>query len=508
MGENLILEVRDIVKNFPGVRALNKVRFELQKGEVHALVGENGAGKSTLMHILGGIYKPDSGEIYLNGDMVRFETPVQAAAHGISVVFQEFSLVPNLSVAENIFANRQPVNGIDLIDYNRLYADTKRILELFEWDIDPKTLVKNLSVAGQQVLEILKAISYQPKVLILDEPTSSLTSVETELLFKNIKKLKEQGISFIYISHHLQEIFEIADRVTVFRDGQYIDTCPVKDVTEGKLVKMMVGRELVNMYGVRNSAIGKDYFHLSGASRGKEFRNIDFSLKRGEILGLAGLVGAGRTELGRGIFGAEPLEKGELILDGKKLVIGSPKAAIKNRIGYLTENRKEQGMFLKMAIRENCIGPSLSNFANWFGFMKEQEITDFAEKSRARFNIITPGILQLVRNLSGGNQQKVLLSMWMGTEPQLLIVDEPTRGVDVGAKSEIYSLLRSLSATGVGIIVISSDLPEILGISDRILVMRQGNLVGEFTREKATEENIIACATGVGQDSCSQPQKG
>lgn len=500
MGDNLILEVREIVKTFPGVRALNNVRFELRKGEVHALVGENGAGKSTLMHILGGIYKPDSGEVFLNGERVRFENPHQAATHGISVVFQELSLVPNLSVAENIFANRQPVNRMNFIDYDRLYADTRKVLELFEYEIDPRTLVKNLPVAGQQVVEILKAISYQPKVLILDEPTSSLTSVETERLFKNIKKLKTQGISLIYISHHLQEIFEIADRVTVFRDGQYIDTCPVKEVTEGKIVKMMVGRELVNMYGTRDSALGGDYFQITGGSRAPHFGDVSFSLKKGEILGLSGLVGAGRTELGRGIFGVEPFEKGEIHLNGKKLEIKRPGDAIKNGIGYLTENRKEQGLFLKMAIRANCIAPSLKRFANRMDFMKEPEISDFAEKSRARFNIITPSIMQLVRNLSGGNQQKVLLSMWIGTDPQLLIVDEPTRGVDVGAKSEIYTLLRKLAATGVGIIVISSDLPEILGISDRILVMRQGKLVGEFLKEKATEEKIIACAAGVGQE--------
>lgn len=503
MGENLLLEVRDIVKTFPGVRALDRVSFGLKKGEVHALVGENGAGKSTLMHVLGGIYRPDAGEIRLNGKKVKFDNPYQAAQNGISVVFQELSLVQNLSVAENIFANRQPLKMLDFIDHEKLYQETQGILKWFDLDLDPRTLVKNLSVAEQQVVEVLKAVSRQPQVLILDEPTSSLTSVEARLLFQNIAKLKRQGMSFIYISHHLAEIFEIADRVTVFRDGQYIDTCEVKDVTEAKIVKMMVGRELINMYGQRTSAVGAAYFQVAGASKGSECNEISFSLKKGEILGLAGLVGAGRTELGRALFGAEPLDRGEIQLNGKKLQIDSPKEAIKNRIGYLTENRKEQGLYLKMAIRNNCIAPSLKRFANGFGLMKEKAITDFAEASRSRFNIITPGIAQQVRNLSGGNQQKVLLSMWIGTNPEVLIVDEPTRGVDVGAKSEIYNLLRELAATGVGIIMISSDLPEILGVSDRVLVMRQGRLVGEFTREEATEENIITCATGIGQNCCN-----
>jgi ABC-type sugar transport system ATPase subunit len=502
MEENLLLEVRDILKTFPGVRALDGVGFQLRKGEVHALVGENGAGKSTLMHVLGGIYKPDSGAILLNGKPLKLENPHQAAKLGISVVFQELSLVQNLSVAENIFANRQPVTGFDFIDYDKLYKDTKNILQLFEMDIDPRTLLKHLSVAEQQVVEILKAISNQPQVLILDEPTSSLTSIETQLLFKNINQLKTQGLSFIYISHHLSEIFEIADRVTVFRDGRHIDTCDIQDVNETKIVKMMVGRELINMYGSRSFDLGEEYFRLVDAGRDNDSQKVSFSLRKGEIVGLAGLVGAGRTELGRGIFGIEPLENGEIYLNGKQLRIHCSKDAISNGIGYLTENRKEQGLFLKMAIRNNCIAPSLKSFANWLGFMKENAITDFAETNRTRFNIITPGIEQQVRNLSGGNQQKVLLSMWMGTDPKVLIVDEPTRGVDVGAKSEIYALLRGLAATGVGIIMISSDLPEILGVSDRILVMRQGRLVGEFSRETATEENIISCATGVGQSSC------
>jgi ABC-type sugar transport system ATPase subunit len=340
-------------------------------------------------------------------------------------------------------------------------------------------------------------MSTHPKVLILDEPTSSLTSVEVEFLFKNIRRLKEQGISFIYISHHLKEIFEIADRVTVLRDGCYVGTREVKDVTEEQLVQMMVGRELVDMYGRRDYDIGEVYFSVKGARRGKDFADVSFSLRRGEILALAGLVGSGRTEVGRAIFGAEPLEQGEIILGGRSLSIASPKDAIQAGVGYLTEDRKAQGLFLDMAIRDNCIAPHLVDFANNLRMMDEDAITDFAHQCRRNFNIITPSIKQQVRNLSGGNQQKVLLSMWMGIKPEVLIVDEPTRGVDVGAKSEIYRLLRQLAATGVGIIMISSDLPEVLGLSDRILVMREGRIAGEFSAEEATEEKVVACATGV-----------
>lgn len=501
MAEKLVLEARGITKTFPGVKALDAVEFTLVEGEVHALVGENGAGKSTLMHILGGIYQPDSGEIKINGQPVKFHSPHDANLKGISVVFQELSLVPNLSIAENIFANRQPVTAGNFVKWDQLYADTKKLLELFgEEHLDPKTPVKNLSVATQQVVEILKAMSYQSRIIILDEPTSSLTKFETEKLFYNIKQLKKKGISFIYISHHLNEIFEIADKVTVFRDGKYIATDKVSSLTEDKIVSLMVGRELLNMYGHRgdNEVPGEVFFKVENITRKGAFKDISFELRKGEILGFAGLVGAGRTEVGRAIFGAEPIDSGKIYLNGKQIDHRSPMDAIQNKIGYLTEDRKQQGLFLDKDIRSNCIAPSLTDFTGRFlDFLDEGKITGFAEECKSIFRIVTPNVFRKVRNLSGGNQQKVLLSMWMGIKPDLLIVDEPTRGVDVGAKSEIYTLLRQLAASGVGIIVISSDLPEVLGISDRILVMREGVLVGEMPREKATEENVIACATGV-----------
>jgi len=497
MEPDRVLEVQGVVKTFPGVRALDGVRFDLHRGEVHALVGENGAGKSTLMHVLGGILQPDAGRILLEGQPVCFRNAHEAARRGIAVVFQELSLVRNLSVAENLFANRQPVRAFGFIDRARLHAQTRELLARFAMDVHPAALLKHLSIAQQQVVEILKAMSIRPKVLILDEPTSSLTAVDAEHLFRNIAALKAEGTSLIYISHHMPEIFRIADRVTVLRDGKYVDTRPVREVTEDLLVRLMTGRELTNVYGSRAAAIGEAYYHVRRAG-GEGFRDVSLSLRRGEILGVAGLVGAGRTELGRALFGAEPLAAGEVELDGKPLRVRSPAEAIRNGIAYLTEDRKEQGLFLNRTVRDNCVAPSLGCFTGRLGWLNETAIDTFATDCRLRFNIVTPSIRRRVRTLSGGNQQKVLLAMWMGIRPSVLIVDEPTRGVDVGARSEIYALLRGLAAEGVGILLISSDLLEVLGLSDRILVMRQGRLAGEFARDRATEEDVIACAAGVG----------
>ncbi|MHC4198757.1 MAG: sugar ABC transporter ATP-binding protein [Planctomycetota bacterium] len=495
-----VLEVRDVVKTFPGVRALDGASFRLRRGEVHALVGENGAGKSTLIHILAGVHQPDSGEIVLEGERVRFPDPHASAERGIGVVFQERSLSVNLSVAENVFANRQPVTNrwLGLIDRTRLHEETSELLRLFRLRVGPGTPVRRLSAALQQLVEILKAMSARPSILILDEPTSSLSAAETELLFENIRRLKTEGLSVIYISHHLGEVFEIADRVTVLRDGRHVDTCEVGSIAEQELVGKMVGRELADLYGRRSGEIGAECFRAEAASRGSDFRDVSFSVRRGEIVGVAGLAGAGRTELGRGIFGAEPLDSGTMYLGGKPVTIRSPTEAIANRIGYLTEDRKEQGLFLEMAVRENCVAANLGAFSSRMGLVDEEAVTDFARRCREDFNIVTPGLDQKVVNLSGGNQQKVLLSMWMAVRPKLLIVDEPTRGVDVGARSEIYHRLRELAASGVGILMISSDLPEILGLSDRVLVMRNGRLVRELTSEEASEENVISHATGLG----------
>jgi ABC-type sugar transport system ATPase subunit len=494
---NIVLELRDMVKTFPGVRALDGARLVVREGECHGLVGENGAGKSTLMNIAGGVCRPDSGSILLDGKPLSLANPHQAAQLGIAVVFQELSLAQNMSVAENIFANRQPTDACNFIKWTTLHYETAQLLAQFELDVNPCTLVKHLSVAQRQVVEILKALSIKPRVVILDEPTSSLTAVETRLLFNTIRRLKKEGVAFIYISHHLPEIFEITDRVTVMRDGRYVETFETAGVTEDTLVRRMVGRELTDMFGSRSAEMGEEYFRVESASQEGLFHDITFGLKRGEIVGLAGLVGAGRTELARAVCGIDRLDRGSVLLDGVSLDLSCPADAIRHGIGYLTEDRKDQGLFPGMAIRDNCAAPGLDSFANKFGWMDDSRIDESAVRYRQVFSIATPSIHQLVGNLSGGNQQKVLLAMWMGIKPTVLIVDEPTRGIDVGARCDIYSRLRALAATGVGILMISSDLQEILGLSDRVLVMRGGRLTTDIARSDATEEKIIAMATGV-----------
>ena len=499
----VILEVRNITKTFPGVTALDDVNFALRKGTVHALVGENGAGKSTLMMILGGVYSQDSGDIVLNGSTVRFSSAFEANQKGISVVYQELSLVPNLSVAENIFAHLQPTWAINLINWDALYKQTTEILRRFELDdINPRTPVGDLSMAKRQVVEILKAMAVNPKILVLDEPTSSLTDIETKELFRNIRRLQNEGISIIYISHHLQEIFEIADTVTVLRDGKHVCDSNVNEIDEDFLISNMVGRQIDNMYGERSQSeeIGIPYFEVKNLSRVPDFQDVSFYIRKGEIVGFSGLVGAGRTELGRAIFGAESADSGTIVLNGENLRIRNTRQAIQDGIGYLSEDRKEHGLFVPFDIKSNLVSNHLKDFSPRRGFLRRKKMDAFAEKQVKDFNIITPGITQMLKNLSGGNQQKVLVAEWFGIGPKLLIVDEPTRGVDVGAKSDIYTLLRGLAAKGVGIMLISSDLPEIIGLSDRVYVMREGRVVGEVEKRDAKEERIISLATGIHGD--------
>jgi ABC-type sugar transport system ATPase subunit len=487
MDASPLLEVRGLVKTFPGVRALDGVDFTLRRGEVHALCGENGAGKSTLIHILAGAYTPDSGTVALDGRPVRLANPHAAAELGIGVVFQERSLCPNLSIAENIFAHRQPLRACGLIDWTALYQQTEELLRLFQLRLDPRTPVKALSAALQQLVEVIKAVAPQPRILILDEPTSSLTAGETEVLFANLARLKADGLSFIYVSHHLPEVFALSDRVTVLRDGRHVHTGATAEIDEPQLISRMVGRTLSDLFGRRQGDLGAECFRLEG--------DVELHVRRGEIVTLAGLAGAGRTELARGIFGAPPLRGGRMFLDGQPARITSPGEAIRRRVAYLTEDRKEQGLFLDMAVRANCVAASLPRFSR-HGLMDERAVDAFGEQCVRGYRIATPSLSQRVLHLSGGNQQKVLLALWMATEPRLLIVDEPTRGVDIGARSEIYHRLRELAGRGVGILMISSDLPEVLGMSDRVLVMRGGRLVREFAAAEATEENIIAAAVG------------
>ncbi len=496
--DEYILEGRGIVKSFPGVRALDGVDFAVRPGEVHALVGENGAGKSTLIKVLGGIYQPDAGEIYVGGKKARFQNARDSIESGIGIVFQELSLVPQLSIAENIFFNRQPVGKAGLVNFRALHERARDMLKMFGMDcVNPETKVRELSIANQQVVEILKAMSENPKVIVLDEPTSSLTEVEVKRLFENIRMLKARGIAFVYISHHLSEIFEIADTVTVLRDGARVADAAVKDVDEDYLISHMVGRSIGNIYGTRapEDRIGDVIFEAKGLTRKGAFTDVSFTVRRGEIVGFSGLVGAGRTEVGRAIFGADRLDGGEITLMGKKRSIHSPDQAIREGIGYMTEDRKSLGLYLSFTIAQNLAANRLRDFASR-GVMQDQKLNAASEEAVKAYDVATPSIRKKVEELSGGNQQKVLLSAWMSIKPRLLIVDEPTRGVDVGAKCEIYQLLRRMARSGdCGIVMISSDLPEVLGVSDRIVVMKEGRVTG-ILGGGATERDVMSLAAG------------
>lgn len=494
-----VLRVENITVTYPGVKAVDHVSFSLNQGEVLALLGENGAGKSTLTKVICGAIKPDEGQIFIDGELQKFDSPSSAMKKGVGMVYQELSMVGDMSVAENIFMNRQPTDHKGFIKWKKLYADTKALLDKFEIDIDPGTLAKNLSVGTNQLLEILKAISLNPKVIILDEPTSSLTETEIALMFKTVNKLKEEGHSFIYISHKLSEIFELADRLIIMRDGQYVDSRMVDETTENEVVTMMVGREIKDVYGESRDHINLNdeyYFEVKNLTCDGLYENVSFGVRKGEILGISGLIGAGRTEMALGIIGAHKRSQGELYLNGEKLKISSPSDAIANKIAYLTEDRKKLGLYLNMPIKDNLIASMLRNFQT-NGKMRESLIKAHAKEEVKRYSIATPSVNQDVGNLSGGNQQKVLISMWMGTNPNIIIFDEPTRGVDVGAKAEIYKIIKKYAGEGKCVIIISSEMPELLGMSDRILVMHSGQVSGVLMKEEYSEENIIKLAAGV-----------
>jgi len=495
-----ILKLEGISKEFPGVRALDNVSFEVRRGETHALIGENGAGKSTLMHIIGGVYRPTSGRMFLDGEEVAFRNAHEAHLHGVRVVYQELSIVPNLSAAENIFANIQPVGRFGLVNRRELNRRAAEMIELFGEDIDPEMPAGDLPIGKRQVLEILKALTRSPKLLLLDEPTSSLTGIETDTLFRNIRRLREQGVSFMFISHHLPEIFQIADRVTALRDGVYQGTWDVAEVSEAFLIGRMVGRDIGDMFGPsgKTGGVRKTVFEVEDFTCPGSFDTVNFSISAGEILGFAGLVGAGRTELARALFGMGRPRRGVVRLNGEPIEIRSPEDAIKLGMGYLTEDRKAQGLCLGLSAKDNLAGPSLKRFASPLGLLRDNRIVSFAGEMIERFNIMTPSIEQEVFSLSGGNQQKVLLGMWIGIEPRVLIADEPTRGVDVGAKEEIYSHLRALAGRGTAIMLISSDLREILGMCDRVCIMRGGRIVAAMPVSEATEEKILSHALGLG----------
>lgn len=492
-----LLRMSGIEKRFAGVHALKGVDFELESGEVHALLGENGAGKSTLMKILAGIYPVDEGEIFIEGNKVSINNVKDAQAYGISIIHQEISLVPHLSVAENIFLGKEPVTKTGWIDWKKMIEETRKTLQQFGLELSPEVPVKKLTVAQQQMIEIIKAVSFRAKMIVMDEPTSSLTEKEVEFLFQTIGHLKEQGVGIVYISHRMNELFAITDRITVLRDGALIGTVRTKDTTADQLISMMVGRELTQYY-IKDTAPengGEIVLSVHNLSKKGVLNDASFELKKGEILGFAGLVGAGRSELMKCIFGLDAFDEGEIRIDGKPLIIRNPNDAIKHGIAYVTENRKEEGLFLIRSVQYNITIKVLDKFIKWFRVNARYE----DQKTRQFINelsIKTPNPDQEVRNLSGGNQQKVLISRWLATNPRILILDEPTRGVDVGAKAEIYAIMNRLVKEGVSIIMISSELPEVINMSDRIAVMYKGGIRTILNRDEFSQETIMHYATG------------
>jgi len=487
-----ILEMKGIRKEFPGVIALDGVNITLEEGKVLGLLGENGAGKSTLMKILSGSYQPNDGEIRLFGEKVDIKNVVHAKELGISIIYQELSLSSNMTVAENIFALNEPVK-FGFIDDEEMNRRTAQLLDELDISIPATRLVKDLSISNQQMVEIAKAISYRPKIIIMDEPTSALSSKETDTLFKIIRKLVDQKCSVIYISHRMEEIFEITDYVSVLRDGTYIGTVETKDTTSDELIRMMVGRSMDEIYPEKNFPYVKDekLLELKGYHLEGKFHDISFYVRPGEILGLYGLMGAGRTEIAQGIFGILKKEKGELFIHGKKAAINKPISAIENRIAFVTEDRKQEGLVLTASVFENTTIANLNKVLSKLGLVqhdKEKSITNHHVKS---LKIKTPSIYQTVNKLSGGNQQKIVLSKWFEIEPEILILDEPTRGIDVGAKFEIYKLMIELAAKGVAIILISSELPEILNVSDRLLVVRDHRIAAELNPKETSQEEIM-----------------
>ena len=494
MENNLALQMRAIRKTFPGVVALNNVDFDLRRGEVHILLGENGAGKSTLMKILSGAYQKDSGKILLNNHEVEIKNPRHSCELGIGIIYQELNLVPHLSAAENIFLGREPA-ALGLIDKKRMNQSAQRLLAGLGMDFDPQRLVRELSIAEQQMVEIAKAISLDARILIMDEPTSALTEREIKELFTRIRLLKSDGVSIIYISHRMEELFEIGDRVTVLRDGGWIGTHNIAEVTKPELIRMMVNRELTQQFPKIKAPRGREVLRVEGLSRNDALTRISFSLYEGEILGISGLLGSGRTELARAIFGLDKIDAGSIQVKGRLQKITSPRQAINLGFGFLTEDRKTQGLVLPLSVQENICLPSVERFSR-FGVVSNSEETEAAGRFLKDLRIKATGLGQRVIYLSGGNQQKVVLSKWLCSNGNILIFDEPTRGIDVGSKAEIYQLMNQLTAAGTAILMISSDLPEILGMSDRILVMHQGCINGEFSAADATQEQILHCALG------------
>jgi inositol transport system ATP-binding protein len=489
-----LLALEGIRKEFPGVLALDNVQLRIRKGSVHALMGENGAGKSTLMKIIAGIYQPDAGEIRLRGEPVTLKSPLDALEQGIAMIHQELQLMNWMTIAENIWIRREPRNRFGLIDHGKMAEMTRDLFLRLNLSLDPGTQVSELTVAQKQMVEIARAVSYESRILIMDEPTSALTEREVEHLFAIIRDLKARDIGIIYITHKMNELFEIADEFTVFRDGKYIGTHASKDVTRDDIIRMMVGREITNMFPKIECPIGDVVLEVKNLTIPGVFHDISFSLRRGEILGLAGLVGSKRSNVAEALFGVNPAVSGQILIDGQPATISSPNEAMAHGMAFLTEDRKETGCFLALDCLENIQSALITRSHVKAGFVDQKTVSRLAEDMAAKLRVKTPNLQEIVENLSGGNQQKLLIARWLLTKPRILILDEPTRGIDVGAKSEIHRLITGLAAEGVAVLMISSELPEVLGMSDRIMVMHEGRVSGFLDRAEADQVKIMNLA--------------
>jgi len=491
-----MIQMNGIEKTFPGVHALRNASFDLRAGEVHALMGENGAGKSTLMRILTGVMEPNAGEIRFEGQPITLSGPRAAQDLGISIIHQELNLMNHLTTAQNIFIGREPRKGFGVfVDEAKLNADAAALFKHMKIDVDPKQEVGGMTVARQQLVEIAKAISFKSKVLVMDEPTSALNDKEVAHLFDIIAELKAQGVGIVYITHKMDEVKKIADRVTVMRDGQTIDTLPAEGTSMAKIISLMVGRELADVPQITGNGGKEEVLRVEGLNLGKQVRDVSFAVKKGEILGFAGLMGAGRTEVARAIFGADKPESGTIYIHGKEVKIVTPADAVRHGLAYLSEDRKRFGLVTTMSVRDNITISSWQRYTGWNFWMKDGGLNTDARKYVDLLKVKTPSVHQQTRLLSGGNQQKIVIAKWLLRDCDILIFDEPTRGIDVGAKAEIYKLLQGLAEQGKAIIVISSELPEVLRLSHRILVMSEGRITGELDGKTATQESIMTLAT-------------
>ena len=496
MASEYIVQMEDITVQFPGVLALDKVRFDAKPGEVHVLLGENGAGKSTIMKVLAGVNTNYEGRIIYKGEEIVSRSVDEQRKRGVGIIFQELNLLDNLTVAENMFLGRQPTDKMGNIDWKQMNQEARKLLDSIHSDIDETAMIASLSVGQKQMVEIAKSLSYRCDILIMDEPTSALTEKEIEALFQLIRRLTSQGVAIVYISHRLNEIMEIGDRLTIFRDGKYVDTVFIKDITIDQMVAMMVGREMTNYYPKVDVEPGEKLLETKDIKQGKTLKGISFYARGGEITGFYGLMGAGRTELMRAIFGADPYDSGVVVVKGNPVEIKSPEQAKQLGIALLTEDRKQQGLILNFTLNQNISLPNLDTAMTQFGLNKSKETAN-NQKLADSMHVKTPSLEQLAKNLSGGNQQKVVICKWLNTNSDIIIFDEPTRGIDVGAKAEIYGIMNDLKKAGKAVIMVSSELAECIGVSDRIYVMHEGEMTGLIEDPKEfTEELIVGCATG------------